>query len=70
MDLYRSKCNHWWKSIGAGMVDHKKLARLRQLITEGLRVQLGHDAITYINVGHAMEDISARQNHTIFARRG
>jgi hypothetical protein len=52
------------------MVDHKKLAKLRQLITEGLRVQLGHEAITYINVGHAMEDVSARQNHTIFARRG
>jgi hypothetical protein len=52
------------------MVDQQKLARLRQLITEGLRVQLGNDAITYINVGHAMEDVSARQNHTIFARRG
>lgn len=52
------------------MVDHKKLAKLRQLITEGLRVQLGNEAITYINVGHAMEDISARQNHTVFARRG
>jgi hypothetical protein len=52
------------------MVDQKKLARLRQLITEGLRVQLGNEAITYINVGHAMEDVSARQNHTVFARRG
>jgi hypothetical protein len=52
------------------MVDQEKLARLRKLITEGLRVQLGNDAITYINVGHAMEDVSARQNHTIFARRG
>ena len=40
------------------------------LITEGLRVQQGHEAITYINVGHAMEDISAKQNHTVFARRG
>ncbi len=52
------------------MVDHKKMARLRALITEGLRVQLGGEAITYINVGHALEDASARQNHTIFARRG
>src|ERR1700730_13324660 len=52
------------------MVDQQKLARLRQLITEGLRVQLGNEAITYINVGHAMEDVSARQNHTVFARRG
>jgi hypothetical protein len=52
------------------MVDHKKLAKFRQLITEGLRVQLGHEPITYINVGHAMEDVSAKQNHTVFARRG
>jgi hypothetical protein len=36
-------------SQGGPMVDHKKLARLRQLITEGLRVQLGNEAITYIN---------------------
>ena len=52
------------------MVDHKKLASLRKLITEGLRVQLDNEAITYINVGHAMEDVSARQNHVVFARRG
>jgi hypothetical protein len=52
------------------MVDQKKLARLRQLITEGLRVQLGGERISYINVGHALEDASARQNHAIFARRG
>ena len=52
------------------VVDHKKLAKLRQLITEGLRVQLGNEGITYINVGHAMEDISSRQNHSVFARRG
>lgn len=52
------------------MVDKHKLARLRQLITEGLRVQLGGERINYINVGHALEDASARQNHTIFARRG
>ncbi|MGJ4945710.1 hypothetical protein ACQR1W_34475 [Bradyrhizobium sp. HKCCYLS1011] len=52
------------------MVDHKKLAKLRRLITEGLRVQIGNEAITYINVGHAMEDVSAKQNHTVFARRG
>ena len=56
--------------MGTIMVDKKKLARLRQLITEGLRVQLGGERIDYINVGHALEDASARQNHTIFARRG
>jgi hypothetical protein len=44
------------------MVDQKKLARLRQLITEGLRVQQVGERIAYINVGHALEDASARQN--------
>ncbi|MHC2284689.1 hypothetical protein [Bradyrhizobium barranii] len=52
------------------MVEQQKLQRLRQLITEGLRVQLGGERISYINVGHALEDASAKQNHTIFARRG
>jgi hypothetical protein len=52
------------------MVEKEKLARLRKLITEGLRVQLGGERITYINVGHALEDASARQNHVVFARRG
>ena len=52
------------------MVEETKLAKLRELITEGLRVQRDVDAITYINVGHALEDASARANHVIFARRG
>jgi hypothetical protein len=52
------------------VVDEDKLARLRKLITESLRVQRGGESITYINVGHALQDASARQNHTIFARRG
>lgn len=52
------------------MVEKEKLARLRQLITEGLRVQLGGERIAYINVGNALEDACAKQNHTIFARRG
>jgi hypothetical protein len=54
----------------SSMVDQAKMARLRQLITEGLRVQLDGETISYINVGHALEDAGARQNHTIFARRG
>jgi hypothetical protein len=53
------------------MVSQKKLARLRELITESLRVQRGGaELIDYINVGHALEDACARQNHAIFARRG
>lgn len=51
-------------------VDQKKLARLRTVITENLRVQRDGETIDYINVGHALQDVSARQNHAIFARRG
>ncbi|MGD1213275.1 MAG: hypothetical protein ABR973_18350 [Candidatus Acidiferrales bacterium] len=51
-------------------VPQEKLARLRTLITESLRVQLGGESITYVNVDHALEDARARQNHVIFARRG
>ena len=47
-----------------------KLSELRTVITESLRVQKGSAAIDYINVGHALEDACAKQNHTIFARRG
>ena len=48
-----------------------KLLKLRQLITENLRVQRGgNDELPYIDVGNALVDASARQNHTIFARRG
>jgi hypothetical protein len=52
------------------VIEEKKLSKLRELITEGLRVQRDGEAITYINVGHALEDACARANHTIFARRG
>ncbi|MFZ0846512.1 MAG: hypothetical protein WAM62_12035, partial [Pseudolabrys sp.] len=52
------------------MIDAEKLRKLRELITEGLRVQQGGEAISYINVGHALEDACAKANHTIFARRG
>lgn len=55
----------------AVVVSTQKLARLRASITESLRVQRGGgDLIDYINVGHALEDACARQNHAIFARRG
>lgn len=52
------------------IVEAAKLTKLRELITEGLRVQRDGEAIQYINVGHALEDACARANHTIFARRG
>ena len=49
----------------------QKLATLRTVITENLRVQRsGAEPIDYIDVSHALSDIGARQNHAIFARRG
>jgi hypothetical protein len=48
-----------------------KLTRLRQIITENLRVQRGgSEDLPYIDVSNALVDACARQNHTIFARRG
>ena len=52
-------------------VFEQTLSKLRTVITENLRVQRsGADPIDYIDVSHALSDISARQNHAIFARRG
>ena len=48
----------------------EKLRKLRQIITENLRVQRDAASIDYVNVGTALNDACARQNHTIFARRG
>jgi hypothetical protein len=47
-----------------------KLDRLRQVITENLRVRRDGEAIDYINIGTALNDACAKQNHAIFARRG
>jgi hypothetical protein len=47
-----------------------KLERLREVISENLRVQKGSDPVDYISVGTALQDAKARQNHTVFARRG
>src|SRR3546814_784197 len=52
------------------MVDSNKLDNLRLKINESLRVQRDTDSIDYINVGNALNDAVARQNHAIFARRG
>jgi len=53
------------------VIDSKKLAKLRQVITENLRVQRGPNAtVKYVDVANALADACARQNHTIFARRG
>jgi len=47
-----------------------KLERLREVISENLRVQKGSDPVNYISVGTALQDAKAKQNHTVFARRG
>lgn len=50
--------------------DKEKLERLREVISENLRVQKGSDLVNYISIGTALQDAKAKQNHTIFARRG
>ncbi len=52
------------------MDNTKKLVRLRQIITENLRVQRDAAAVDYVNVGTALGDACSKQNHAIFARRG
>jgi len=48
-----------------------QLGKLRQLIQENLRIQRGGgDLPPYIDVSNALADIKAKQNHTVFARRG
>ncbi len=49
----------------------ERLAKLRLVITENLRVQRGGaEPVPYIDVGNVLNDIAARQNHVVFARRG
>lgn len=46
-------------------------SNLKRIITENLRIQkAGAERIPYIDTTNALEDVSARQNHVIFARRG
>jgi len=47
-----------------------KLLKLRNVINENLRTQLENDKVEYISSGHTLSDITARQSHCIFARRG
>lgn len=47
-----------------------KLLKLRNVINENLRTQLENDQVEYISSGHTLSDITARQSHCIFARRG
>lgn len=52
-------------------IDEIKLRLLRQKITESLRIQRDSaEAVPYIDPSNVLGDVSARQNHAIFARRG
>lgn len=52
-------------------LEQKKLNALRQKITEGLRIQRDtNEPVPYIDAGNVVGDVCAKQNHTIFARRG
>ncbi len=45
--------------------------QLRTIIQESLRVQRGSaEQVAYIDTGTVLADVSARQNHVVFARRG
>src|SRR5262249_46541223 len=47
------------------------LSKLRTVIQESLRVERGSaEQVAYIDTGNVLSDVSARQNHVIFARRG
>jgi hypothetical protein len=49
----------------------QKLNALRQKITEGLRIQRDtSEPVPYMDAANAVGDVCAKQNHTIFARRG
>jgi hypothetical protein len=52
-------------------IDSRKATALRRVITEGLRIQRdGAATVPYVDVTNALEDIGARANHVVFARRG
>jgi hypothetical protein len=51
-------------------VNEAKLTKLRTVITESLRIQRGEPVVPYIDPGNVLTDVSAKQNHVIFARRG
>jgi SpoVK/Ycf46/Vps4 family AAA+-type ATPase len=48
-----------------------QIEKLRRVVQENIRVQRGGaEAIGYVDVSKALEDIVTRQNHVIFGRRG
>ena len=53
------------------MSSSDNLTTLRHVINENLRVQRGGaESIPYIDVANVLNNITARQNHAVFGRRG
>ncbi len=53
------------------MVNSDQIKQLRRVINENLRVQRGGaESIPYIDVSNAVNDVTSRQNHAVFGRRG
>jgi hypothetical protein len=52
-------------------INKDKLKSLRRVITENLRIQRGGSkSIKYIDIANVLSDMTAKQNHAIFGRRG
>ncbi len=51
-------------------VTDRQVLALRNRINENLRTQVDSDDVKYISSGHTLSDVSAKQSHCIFARRG
>ncbi|MDP3230144.1 MAG: hypothetical protein Q8N13_19520 [Acidovorax sp.] len=51
-------------------VSAENLGKLRNIINENLRTQVSNDEVAYVSYGHTLTDVSAKQSHCIFARRG
>jgi hypothetical protein len=51
-------------------IDDEKLRRLHDVINENLRTQVNSDEVQYVSSGHTLTDVSAKQSHCVFARRG
>ncbi|WP_198665190.1 hypothetical protein [Tropicimonas sp. IMCC34011] len=47
-----------------------KSQKLREIITENLRIQRNSESVEYVDTDSFILDLKAKQNHTIFARRG
>ena len=47
---------------------NKKILKLREVITENLRIQRHSDSVTYVDTDSFILDLKAKQNHAIFAR--